>query len=70
MATMIIDSEGNVIKDEGSVNEPSNRRDRDEISHDYPLPRVEEVVSDSDLIRRERDREQIIIAQLLGYPLA
>ncbi|MCD6109336.1 hypothetical protein J7J83_01080 [bacterium] len=64
MSILIIDDEGNSV----------NNWDEPDISQDQDVPQeepsLEEVAPDSDQIQREREEEQIIIAQILNHPLA
>jgi len=70
MAIMIIDSEGNVVGGDQAENRVPDRDGRDEIPSGYPTTQLEQVVPNSDLIRIQQEREQIIIATLMGHPLA
>jgi len=66
MGIMIIDPEGNTIHEE---EEDRNRENRGE-GVDNADPRLEVIIPNSRQIQERQQKEQVIIATIIGHPLA
>lgn len=66
MGIMIIDPEGNTIHEE---KEDRNRENREE-DVDNADPRLEVIIPNSRQIQEQQQEEQVIIATIIGHPLA
>jgi len=61
-----------IIGPDGETRDPQGTPcEQDEKGYEeIPQPQLEEVVPNSDAIRRAQEEEQIIIAQIINHPLA